>query len=89
MDLTSNPATLACAECGETITDSGYLPATRGETDYEPLADDAVCDGCGFNELGMMGCAPELADVVEPGSADVLLYIRRTDDRLEVLSAKE
>jgi alkylhydroperoxidase family enzyme len=89
MELGTVPGQLACSACGEAITDAGYLPATEREAGYEPLADDAVCDGCGFNDLGMMGCAPELDDVVEPDSADVLLYVRRTDDALEVVSAKE
>jgi hypothetical protein len=36
------------------------------------------------------GCraAPELDDVVESGAAAVLLYVRRTDDGLEVLRTK-
>ncbi|WP_255355510.1 MULTISPECIES: hypothetical protein [Haloarcula] len=35
------------------------------------------------------GCAPELADVVDPGPDDVLLYVRLTDSGIEVVSAKE
>ena len=37
----------------------------------------------------MIGCAPELNDVDESGMADVLLYVRRTDGDLEVVSIKE
>jgi hypothetical protein len=89
MDLDSTPNRLACSECGEAITDAGYLPAAEGGTGYEPRPDAAVCDACGFNEVGMQGCAPELDDVVVSGAADVLLYVRRTDDGLEVVSRKE
>ena len=88
MDLDSTPKRLDCSECGETIADAGYLPAAEGETGYEPRPDAAVCDACGFNEIGMQGCGPELDDVIESGAADVLLYVRRTDDGLEVLSTK-
>lgn len=89
MELTSTPETLSCSECGERITDAGYLPATESEDGYEPRAEAAVCDACGFNAIGMMGCAPELDDVVDPGPDDVLLYVRRTDDGIEIVSTKE
>ena len=69
--------------------DEGYVPATERESGHEPAVEDAVCDACGFNEVGMMGCAPELDDVAESGAADVLLYVRRTDGGLEVVSVKE
>ena len=89
MDLLTRPAELACTACGEPITDAGYLPATEREAGYEPQADEAVCDDCGFNDVGMTGCAPELDDVVEPDTADVLLYVRWTDDGPAVVSAKD
>lgn len=89
MELVSTPKTLSCSECGEEITATGYLPATKGDAGYEPLADVAVCDACGFNRIGMMGCAPELDEIIEPDPDDILLYVRRTDDGFDVLSTKE
>ena len=89
MELTSTPATPTCSVCGEKVADTGYLPAVERESGYEPRGEDAVCDACGFNEVGMIGCAPELNDVDESGTADVLLYVRRTDGDLEVVSIKE
>ncbi|GAB3671747.1 hypothetical protein [Halopiger thermotolerans] len=89
-ELLSTP-TLSCAECGEPIEDAGYVPADERGDGYEPIADAAVCDACGFNEIGMMGCAPELGDVIDPEPDRVLLYVRVTDagDGLEVVSAKD
>lgn len=89
MDLASHPETLTCAECGTAIEDAGYLPATERDGTYHPLVDAAVCDACGFNDIGMTGCAPELDDVVDPGPDDTLLYVRLTDSGIEVVSAKE
>ena len=89
MDLASHPETLTCAECGSAIADAGYVPATERNGTYHPLVDAAVCDTCGFNGLGMTGCAPELDDVVDPGPDDTLLYIRLTDSDIEVVSSKE
>ena len=89
MEFTSTPAIIACSVCGEEFTEAGYLPAVERKSGYEPRGEAAVCDACGFNEVGMMGCAPELNDVDESGTADVLLYVRRTDDGLEVVSGKE
>ena len=88
MELVSTPA-LSCTECDEEIEDAGYLPATERDEGYEPLADAAVCDACGFNEIGMTGCAPELDDVIDPEPDDVLLYVRVTDDGIEVVTAKD
>jgi hypothetical protein len=89
MHLRSTPETLACSACGDDIADAGYLPATEQDDGYEPHADAAVCDACGFNDVGMMGCAPELDDVIDPGPDDVLLYVRRTDDGVDVVRVKE
>jgi hypothetical protein len=88
MDLVSTPDSLNCSECGEAVTDAGYLPATTRDDGYEPHPKNAVCAACGFNEIGMMGCAPELDDVVDPGPDDALLYVRTTADGIEVISAK-
>ena len=89
MEFASTPAIPECSVCGEEFTEAGYLPAVERESGYEPRGEAAVCDACGFNEVGMMGCAPELHDVAESGAADVLLYVRRTDGGLEVVSVKE
>lgn len=87
MDLRSTPD-LRCSTCGDPITDAGYLPATTTGDGYEPHPDDAVCDDCGFNELGLLGCAPELDDVTDPGPDDVLLYVRATGDGIEAVEEK-
>ncbi len=59
------------AECGSTIEDAGYCRRRAGRN-VPPAVDAAVCDACGFNDLGMTGCAPELDDVVDPGPDDAL-----------------
>lgn len=89
MGLVSTPETLYCSECGEEIDDAGYLPATERDGGYEPLTDAAVCDACGYNTIGMMGCAPELDEVIDPNPDDVLLYVRKTDDGIEVVTTKD
>lgn len=89
MKLASTPKPLYCSECGEKLEDTGYLPATEHAEEYQPLADAGVCGECGFNEIGMMGCAPELADVIDADAADVLLYVRRINEGMEVKSTKE
>ncbi|SEV96401.1 hypothetical protein [Natrinema salifodinae] len=97
MELESTPESLTCTECGEELSDQGYLPAVERDDDYEPLPDGAICGACGFNEVGFAGCAPELDDVVGSDSdlasdadqADALLHVRITEDGLDVLSAKE
>jgi len=89
MDLLSTPGTLSCSECGAEIEDAGYLPATERASGYEPLAERAVCGACGFNEVGMRGCAPELDELTDPAPDDVLLYVQVTDAGLEPSLAKE
>lgn len=74
--------------CDTTVEDAGYLPATDENDVYRPYPDDAVCGTCGFNEVGMMGCAPELDDVSDTDAADVLLYVERTDTEFDVVSVK-
>ena len=89
MELVSTPKTLYCSECDEEIGNAGYLPATERDGEYEPLTDVAVCDACGFNTISMLGCAPELDEILDPDPDDVLLYIRQTDDGIEVVSTKD
>lgn len=88
MELDPTPDSLTCSVCGGAIEDVGYLPATESGGTYEPTPEAAVCGSCGFNELGMAGCAPELDDVVEPGPNDALLFVRPGADGFEVVSAK-
>ncbi|WP_435062488.1 hypothetical protein [Halobaculum sp. EA56] len=89
MELATTPESLSCSECGDGIADTGYLPAAAGDGGYEPFVDGAICDACGYNAVGMAGCAPELDEVTDPGPADVLLFVRRTDDGFDVVHAKE
>lgn len=89
MEADSPPESLHCAECGEAVEDTGYVPARgNGGTD-DLLSEDAVCGDCGFNAIGMSGCAPELDDLGASDEADVLLYVRRTDEGFDVVSTKE
>jgi hypothetical protein len=87
MELRSTP-TLRCSACGTEIEGAGYLPALERDDGYEPLADAAVCGACGYNEVGMMGCAPELGDLIDPDAADALLFVRVAADGVDVVSAK-
>jgi hypothetical protein len=82
------PASLTCAVCAETVADAGYLPATDLGGSYRPHPDDAVCGACGFTDVGMSGCAPELDEVIDPAPDDVLLYVERTPDGFDVVSVK-
>ncbi|WP_248896621.1 hypothetical protein [Haloplanus halobius] len=84
-----DPDALTCSHCGEPITDSGYLPATDASGTYQPIPEAAVCGACGFNELGMTGCAPEPTDVFDSDTADVLLYVTVSDEGVERVSVKE
>lgn len=88
MSLRPVPASLTCAVCGDDVTEAGYLPATDENDIYRPLPDDALCGSCGFNEVGMTGCAPESDEVFDPGPNDVLLYVERTADGFDVVSVK-
>jgi len=82
------PASLTCAVCGAAVDDAGYLPATHRDGSYRPRSDDAVCGPCGFTDVGMSGCAPELDEVVDPGPDDVLLYVERSSEGFDVASVK-
>ena len=86
--LDSVPDSLTCAVCGDGVDDAGYLPATGEDGVYRPRPDGAVCGTCGFNEVGMLGCAPELDEVTDAGPGDALLYVTRTDEGFEVMSVK-
>lgn len=102
MELDLTPETLTCSACGNGIDDQGYLPAAADDGTYRPKTDAALCAGCGFNEVGFAGCAPELEDVLsvdqeqgrektadpDPDPDDVLLHVRVTDTEIEVVSEK-
>lgn len=88
MELDPALDSLDCSACGDEIDDVGYLPAIEREDVYEPKSESAVCGTCGFNEIGMMGCAPELDEITEPGPDDVLLFVRHTAGGFEVVSVK-
>lgn len=78
---------LECSVCGDEIDDTGYVPAAETAEGYDPVPEEAVCGACGYNDVGMMGCAPELEEVTD-GPAAVLLFVRPTDEGVEVVSAK-
>jgi len=82
------PASLTCAVCDAAVDDVGYLPATDLGGSYRPHSDDVVCGACGFTDVGMSGCAPELDEVIAPGPDDVLLYVERTSEGFDVVSVK-
>lgn len=93
MQLDPEPDSLTCAECGENVAESGYLPARDlGDETYEPVPERALCGTCGFNEIGFAGCAPELGDVrdevLADETVDALLQVSITDDGIDVLSSK-
>lgn len=67
------PADLACAVCRADV-DQGYAPVSEGVV----AADDAVCATCGWGEVGMNGCAPELGDFA--GDHDALVRLAPGDD---------
>lgn len=74
--------------CGDDVVDAGYLPATDENGRYRPRTDDAVCGTCGFNDVGTMGCAPDLDAVTDAGDDDVLLYVERTAEGFDVVTVK-
>lgn len=89
MLLDESSDTLSCSVCGEDIDDTGYVPAIATDDDRDPVVADAVCGACGFADVGMTGCAPEFGEVGDPETADVLLFVRRTDGEFEIVSEKE
>jgi len=86
--LDFGPESLVCVLCGDAVADAGYLPATDDNDVYRPHPNGAVCGACGFNEVGMTGCAPEVDDVTDPGPDDVLLYVQRVEGGFDVVSVK-
>lgn len=70
IDIVLDAETIECAACGTQI-ERGYAPATTSETGHVIRDTEAVCDVCGFNDIGFTGCAPELSDFT--GDGDVLV----------------
>lgn len=66
---------LTCSACTETV-ERGYVPVVETDGPPEPLSELAVCDGCGWREVGHTGCAPELRDF---DRGDILVRVE-TDD---------
>lgn len=74
-----------CSNCGEAI-ERGYVPADSDDgATYEVRADAAVCDACGWAEVGFAGCAPTLSDLLDSDDA-VLARLEPGDDGLAVAS---
>lgn len=69
---------LTCSECDDPV-ERGYLPVDRTDGEYEPRADLAVCDACGWRDVGHMGCAPELRDF---DAGDLLVRVEAGDEGL-------
>lgn len=77
-DLPGDLPDLACARCGDDI-ERGYVTATGTDGEYAFATADAVCDACGWQDVGATGCAPTLGDF-ETG--DLLVRVERADGRL-------
>jgi len=72
---------LDCSRCGASV-ERGYLVAE----DDDPLPEAAVCDACGWGEVGHAGCAPELRDF---DRGDALLRVERAADGHDVTVTDE
>lgn len=66
------PAEVDCASCGDAV-EAGYVPVS-GE---RPVTEAAVCRECGWNEVGMMGCAPTLSDFEVDAELTALVRVER------------
>lgn len=78
------PAALACSACGDNI-ERGYVPVVAAD-EPRPEADQAVCDVCGWGEIGYTGCAPELGDF---DGADLLVRLEHGDGGLTPASVTD
>jgi hypothetical protein len=77
-DLPSVSGETACANCDGAI-ERGYLPASGDGSDWSLDSAAAVCDTCGWRDVGATGCAPTLGDFE---SGDLLVRIEREDGAL-------
>lgn len=78
---TALPAELTCSECGDGI-ERGYVPVTTVDAHHEPDTDLAVCDTCGWRDIGHMGCVPELRDF---DSGNLLVRIEPSDGGVKAI----
>lgn len=72
---------LACSRCGDAI-ERGYLVVEDGE----PVPETAVCDTCGWSDVGHAGCAPELRDF---DRGDALARVDPADGEYDVTVTEE
>jgi hypothetical protein len=77
-DLPTVSGATTCAHCDGSI-ERGYVTASADDSAYTVDTDVAVCDTCGWSDVGATGCAPTLADF-EGG--DLLVRIERDDGAL-------
>jgi hypothetical protein len=77
-DLPEAPLDGTCTHCGASIT-RGYVVASETVESYAFEADTAVCDTCGWTDVGATGCAPTLSDF-ETG--DLLVRVERDEGAL-------
>lgn len=76
---------LTCSECADPI-DRGYVPVRETGGPAEPLTDLAVCDTCGWRDVGHAGCAPELRDF---DGGDLLVRVETDDGDLGPVSVTD
>ena len=69
---------LDCTRCGAAI-ERGYVTVTGTNDGYAYATDGAVCDACGWRDVGATGCAPTLGDF---GTDGLLVRVEREDGRL-------
>ncbi|MFD1587928.1 hypothetical protein ACFR9U_13145 [Halorientalis brevis] len=74
-DLPETVPALTCTRCDEPI-ERGYVTATRAGETYQVTAETAVCDTCGWADVGATGCAPTLSDFQ---TGDLLVRVERGD----------
>ncbi len=69
---------LTCTQC-ENAIERGYVTATSADDGYRMTAETAVCDTCGWSDVGATGCAPTLSDFQ---TGDLLVRVERDDGSL-------
>lgn len=74
------PSSLTCQECDGTLG-RGYLPVEETARGPEHDADNAVCDSCGWRDVGYLGCAPTSDDFE---NADRFVRIEAGDRGVEL-----
>lgn len=77
-DLPTVPGDTTCAHCDGEI-ERGYVTVTVAESDVSVDTTGAVCDTCGWRDVGATGCAPTLGDF---DGGEVLVRIEREGNAL-------